>query len=58
MCETFLNIVFVLNGTKNYDYAGFYLLYLLFAVTTVHLQCMDGGWGGEQINNAKVQVVH
>lgn len=43
MCETFFfYIVFVLNDTKNYDYAGFYLLYLLFAMTTVHLQCMGG----------------
>jgi hypothetical protein len=43
MCETFFNIVFVLNATNNYDYAGFYLLYLFFATTTVHLQCMGGG---------------
>jgi len=41
VCETFFYIVFVLNDTKKYDYAGFYLLHLLFAMTTVHLQCMD-----------------
>jgi hypothetical protein len=44
---------------KIYDYAGFYLLHLLFAMTIVHLQCMDG-WigGGGQINYAKRQVIH
>jgi len=44
-CETFFNIIFVLNYIKNYDYAGFYLLYLLFTMTTVHLSCMVGGEG-------------
>jgi hypothetical protein len=47
MCEMLLYVAFVINDTKNYDYAGFYLLYLLFAKTTVHLQCMRVGAGGK-----------